>query len=51
MEVVASRLINYSGHSGTKTELGSGKPKTGSENGKIIFISKLIPHFGNGRAK
>ena len=42
MKVVACRLINYSGHSGSKTDLRSKKPKTGSENRKNIFKAKLL---------
>jgi len=40
------RLINYSGHSGAKTDLRNPKPKTSSENREK---SKTSVHFGNGR--
>jgi len=40
------RLINYSGHSGAKTDLRNPKPKTSPENREK---SKTSVHFGNGR--
>ena len=43
IKVVANRLHNYSRCDGTKTEVRSQIPKTGSENGKPIFIEKFMP--------
>ena len=43
VEVTTNRLLNYSGHSGAKTELSGQKSKIVSENRKNIFREKLMP--------
>jgi len=43
MKVVAYPLINYTGHSGAKTDLRRKQMKTGSENRKSIFKAKSMP--------
>ena len=43
MIVVTFWLINYSGHSGAKTDLRSQKPKTGFKKRKNIFGVKPMP--------
>ena len=43
MKVTASRLLNYTGHSGPKTEFRGQKSKIVSENRKSIFRSKQMP--------
>ena len=43
MKVTASRLLNYIGHGGPKTEFRGQKSKIVSENRKSIFRSKQMP--------
>ena len=51
MEVITNQLLNYSGYSWEKNELGGQKSKIVSENRKKHFERKSIARFGDGRTQ